>query len=527
MRASSVASLLLLAGAAAALPGACSSDGELVVVITSEIRIDGIAYEILRDGVLIERRCALLSETTSGGLPGSISVVGEAGTPVTIRLIGLVGSTCDESAGFDPDVLGSLAVLREIVTTIPDGRSATLSVVFAKSCRRDTGVIVADGAGEFDDGECAAGTTCIDASDGACVDSTVDSSALPDYSAGDLGGGGSGFLGGGGAGAGNQGGNGGAGAGGNGGSGGEGGGGGGPTVCQSEVLYDQDVIRVASAAPDVIYVARTGLDEGVWRRAGQDEDLVPYGGVIDDVIALAAATDGQDELVVIANSGTSNLEHVVFNGTTFGAFSQAGSQVSDAAAISLPAGLAPLWTEGILANTASHWHAPGQPAPGPLGASLGQGFSIAAAGDLAAFSFLDPNGTDQKLDVVALSSCSPTCSAPVYTRVATINSLTVGKNGDFGLVAWIDGVDESLWVYSTESDSAMSLGGDHVLVAADDSGHTSVVDQTNTLRIRTGGFNTTEDCLLQLSDTPSELVQSGGAAYARLIDGSLVRVSPP
>lgn len=505
---------LVLCGTVAALgavPSGCSSDGELVVIVRSEIAIDGIAYEILRDGALIERRCTLLSETTSGGLPGSISVTGAAGTSITLRVVGLVGSTCDQSSGFDPSQLGELAVLREIVTTVPEGRSATLNVLFKKSCGRTDGVIVADGVGEFDDTACAAGTTCIDSPDGSCESSTVDSSTLDDYTSGDLGGGGSGVIGGNGAGA-----------GGDGGSGatggmGTGGGGGTPGACTIENIASG--VRNVAAVPaqsDVVYFVDT---DNVKRWGNGVAKNVPFAGDTNAVFDLAAAAAGMNEVVVIGD-GTSPIpaiQTLVFDTLNQG-FSQGlqqGNGVTNVGATAIAGGMAPLWTEDDPMGQAAHWVQPQQTVAIPLVNSLGAGQLIEAAGNFVAVAYVDENAMS-KLDIVDLANCSSFC-APVQTIDTAVSSLAVGE----GLIAWIDDV-ATLHQFTLGTMQTNTLGSGHKLIAASMDGPTSIIDGANVLRLRTAGFDGAEACSFNLGINPLALVQTKDAAYV-LLDGNELR----
>ncbi len=515
MRTQTLAGLLLcgMVAGLGALPTGCNSDGELVVVVRSEIRIDGVAYEILRDGVVVERRCALLSETSSGGLPASISVTGAAGTAITVRVIGLVGSTCDQSAGFDPSSLGDIAVLREIITTIPAGRSATLDVLFAKSCGREDGAIVADGVGEFDDTVCAAGTTCIDAADGSCESSTVDSSTLPDYSEGDLGTGGSGFGGSGGVG----------GAGGSGAGGGAGGGGGGGGgECTTTTLFSSGVRRIAAVPSGVDAIYHVNSSE-VKRWEGGAQVQVPYGSDPNAILDIAAARAGSSETIVIANGTLNAMQWFTYDGS-FIMQPQQGLQVSEVAAGAPVSGLTPLWTEGDLQGEASHWIPPGMSNATPLGSGLGTGTMIEASGHFAAVAFQTPSA-ESRLEIVDLGGCTTLCT-PDYSTATGVNSLSVGEIGGQGVVAWTADTG-ALFVFTASNGMATSLGGNHKLVALDLQGHTAVIDAANVLRTRTGGFVEAPDCTINLPLNPLRLVQTVGATYVLLQGGQVLRVAAP
>lgn len=501
---------LALCGSVAALgavPSGCNSDGELVVIVRSEIAIDGVAYEILRDGALIERRCTLLSETSSGGLPGSISVTGAAGTSVTLRIVGLVGSTCDQSAGFDPSQLGDLAVLREIVTTVPEGRSATLNVLFKKSCGRTDGVIVADGVGEFDDTACGDGTTCIDAPDGSCESSVVDSSSLDDYSNGDLGGGGSGVIGGNGAGAG---GNGGAGAGGDGGAGG---GGGPPGQCQ--VTNVATGVRSVTALPAQIDAVYFTNDSDILRWESGSTKTVPFAGTSAMVFDLAAAVAAPNEVLVIGDATNApTVKTVSFDGTNFAAGLQQGLGVTNVAAAALTGGIAPLWTEDDPMGEAAHWVKP-LGLTMPLVSSLGAGQLIEAAGNFAAVAYTTETSMS-KLDIVDLGSCTSFCP-PVDTIDTGVTSLAVGS----GAVAWIDDTG-ALQRFSLSNKTVTALGSGHKLIAASMDGPTAVIDMANVLRLRTNGFDGPESCSINVG-IPVQLVQTKDAAYVLLDAGHALR----
>lgn len=153
----------------------CGDAGELIVVVQSDVSmpkdIDAIEIEASVDSVVKYRNLFehLGTSKASIKLPATLALLAPAAdpaAPVKIRVIGKKG--------------GAARVEREVVTTIPENRVATLDVKLEGLCI---------GFNEGSATQCAEGQTC---KAGSCASSDVSSTELPGYSEGDIFGGGTG-----------------------------------------------------------------------------------------------------------------------------------------------------------------------------------------------------------------------------------------------------------------------------------------------------------------------------------------------
>jgi hypothetical protein len=158
-------------GLAAFAPG-CSTKviGQIVLVIQTDLSlpkdIDTIRIEVLNEGVPKFKNDydRLGSKDGKIRLPGTLALDAPENPTDAISII-----VSARSGGKD----GLVRVVREVVTTVPPGRSAELDLPIEFLCI---------GSGKLENGNvastCADGETCIA---GKCVDAKVDSSTLPDY----------------------------------------------------------------------------------------------------------------------------------------------------------------------------------------------------------------------------------------------------------------------------------------------------------------------------------------------------------
>ncbi len=164
------ATLTLLALATGA-PG-CSTEvvGQIVLVIQTDLSlpkdIDTIRIEVLTEGVPKFKNDydRLGSKDGKIRLPGTLALDAPENPGDAITII-----VSARSGGKD----GAVRVVREVVTTVPPGRSAELDLPIQFLCV---------GSGKLENGNavstCPEGQTCIA---GACADEKIDSTTLPDY----------------------------------------------------------------------------------------------------------------------------------------------------------------------------------------------------------------------------------------------------------------------------------------------------------------------------------------------------------
>ncbi|MFO0761345.1 MAG: hypothetical protein U0359_33010 [Byssovorax sp.] len=162
---------LTVAALAASAPG-CSTKvvGQIVLVLQTDMSlpkdIDTIRIEVLNEGVPKFKNDydRLGSKDGQIHLPGTLALDSPENPSDAISII-----VSARSGGKD----GTVRVVREVVTTVPQGRSAELDLPIQFLC---------DGSGKVKNGEvqstCPEGQTCIA---GSCKDDKVDSSTLPDF----------------------------------------------------------------------------------------------------------------------------------------------------------------------------------------------------------------------------------------------------------------------------------------------------------------------------------------------------------
>ncbi len=148
--------------------------GQLMIAIDTDMAIpkdlDTVRIEVVAAGVL-----QLGADYALGAgkltLPATLALLPgkNPADPVTVRVIGKRGTTT--------------RTLREVVTTVPTDRLATLRMPMEWLC---VGTVKDDASGGLAS-SCAAGQTC---AGGACVSSTVDATTLPTYRDADVFGGG-------------------------------------------------------------------------------------------------------------------------------------------------------------------------------------------------------------------------------------------------------------------------------------------------------------------------------------------------
>ncbi|WP_437970722.1 hypothetical protein WMF04_16155 [Sorangium sp. So ce260] len=171
-----------LAALVALACGGCSSPDEIVLAVSTDLALPK-DFEILQIQVFEGTKAKFnhysrrLGESEAEArLPATIGFFSSDGGGESIRFT--------VSARLDDD-LGPVRIVREAVTTIPKNRVALLTLPLNFLC---------DGSGksagtDVEKTLCGDGQTCVA---GACVSNEIDSSALPDYSPGDVYGGGNG-----------------------------------------------------------------------------------------------------------------------------------------------------------------------------------------------------------------------------------------------------------------------------------------------------------------------------------------------
>jgi hypothetical protein len=169
--------MLKVAAACALSCSACTTDdlGQIVIAIQTDVHlpkdIDTIRVEVRNEGVPkfefdYER---LGTEDSTILLPGTLTLVESDDPSDAIQVI-----VSARAGGKE----GELRIVREAVTTIPEGRIVTLQLPLQFLC---------DDSGVIENGEvrsnCPEGQTCLA---GHCADATVDSAGLPDYLADEI-----------------------------------------------------------------------------------------------------------------------------------------------------------------------------------------------------------------------------------------------------------------------------------------------------------------------------------------------------
>ena len=153
---------------------ACTSAdvGQIVIAVQTDVHlpkdIDTIRVEVTNEGVPkfdfdYER---LGTDAASILLPGTLTLVGseEPSDSIHVTVSAWAGGTQG----------GDLRIVREAVTTVPEGKTVTMQLPLQFLCD-DSGVII--GLDDVDS-DCPEGQTCLA---GRCDDDTVDSAELPDY----------------------------------------------------------------------------------------------------------------------------------------------------------------------------------------------------------------------------------------------------------------------------------------------------------------------------------------------------------
>ncbi len=159
----------------------CSKDappakGQLMLAISTDMEVPK-DFDSIHVEVLIFGNTQFSDDYKVGKgnltLPATLGIVAgnDPSQPVTIRVMSSKN--------------GKVRSLREIITTVPSDRLATLSVPVEWLCLDE---VSSNGAGQVSS-TCDAGETCVA---GACVASQVDSTVLPTYQAADIFGGGDG-----------------------------------------------------------------------------------------------------------------------------------------------------------------------------------------------------------------------------------------------------------------------------------------------------------------------------------------------
>ncbi|MCA9623335.1 MAG: hypothetical protein KC731_30150 [Myxococcales bacterium] len=161
----------------ALLATGCTEDpiGQLVVAVQTDVHlpkdIDTIRIEVTSEGVPKFRNDyeRLGTEEAPFLLPGTITLVASDNPGDVVRTI-----VSGRTGGSE----GKLRMVREVVTTVPEGRSATLQLPLQYLC--DDQVKIEDGEARDD---CPEGQTCLA---GTCADEALDASTLPDYAPEDV-----------------------------------------------------------------------------------------------------------------------------------------------------------------------------------------------------------------------------------------------------------------------------------------------------------------------------------------------------
>jgi len=166
---------ICLALSAAAVGCTPEASGQLMVAVQTDMSlpkdIDAIRIEVFNEGVPKFRKDYERLGTFDGEirLPGTLALLApdKADSAITVTVSARMGGAN-----------GKVRVLRQVVTTVPQDRIASLQVPLRFVC---------DGSGEDVNGDavstCPDGQTCIA---GSCADRNVDSSTLPDYEESDV-----------------------------------------------------------------------------------------------------------------------------------------------------------------------------------------------------------------------------------------------------------------------------------------------------------------------------------------------------
>lgn len=159
-----------LALAASAMGCTPEADGQLMLAVQTDMSlpkdIDAIRIEVFNEGVPKFRKDYERLGTFDGEirLPGTLALIApdKPDSAITVSVSARMGGAN-----------GKVRVLRQVVTTVPQDRIASLQIPLRFVC---------DGSGEDENGEavstCPEGQTCIA---GSCADREIDSSTLPDY----------------------------------------------------------------------------------------------------------------------------------------------------------------------------------------------------------------------------------------------------------------------------------------------------------------------------------------------------------
>ncbi|MGK3994760.1 hypothetical protein [Sorangium sp. So ce1024] len=163
--------------------GGCSDPDEIVIAVSTDLALpkdfDVLQVQVFEGGMRrFEQAYERLGEDDAAArLPATLGFYSsrDGGEAIRIKVSARVA-----------DALGPVRILREAVTRIPKDRIVRLTLPLDFLC---DGSARAEGNGDVVSTLCGEGQTCVA---GACVPSAVDSSALPDYSPGDVYGGGAG-----------------------------------------------------------------------------------------------------------------------------------------------------------------------------------------------------------------------------------------------------------------------------------------------------------------------------------------------
>jgi hypothetical protein len=174
---SSLAAVATLAGASILLGGGCQAKttGQLILAIQTDLSlpkdIDTIRIEVLTAGVPKFKNDYDRLGTPDGHihLPGTLGLIAPDKPDDAIQVI-----ISARTGGKD----GTVRIVREVVTTVPQDRAATLEVPIDFLC---------EGKGKLANGEvasdCPTGETCVA---GNCAANKVDSTELPTYAEKDV-----------------------------------------------------------------------------------------------------------------------------------------------------------------------------------------------------------------------------------------------------------------------------------------------------------------------------------------------------
>jgi hypothetical protein len=170
-----------MAAALAAMSSGCTTTkhepkrGELVLYLETDLSIpkdvSSIRVEVVQTGRVQFAQTYLVGPAPLLQMPATLSIVAgkDPSEPVSIRILAR-----QVPKGADAD-RGIPRVLREIVTTVPEDRSALLPVPLQWLCADDKSLVV---SGDEVSTACGEGETCVA---GSCEPQEVDSSKLADF----------------------------------------------------------------------------------------------------------------------------------------------------------------------------------------------------------------------------------------------------------------------------------------------------------------------------------------------------------